>query len=288
MPAGASAIVGILASVTFVAIGAACAKGLVGSLAPAQVLWLRFAGFLAIMLVPTLLIDGRAALRPYRIDHQILRGILAAGAAWLIIASLQTISLAETMSIFYIYPVLTYALSVWLLGEESSALRWLSAGVGLLGVLVLVNLDGVRLGGGATLALPAALCTSARLVLHRHHVGRSGALTASLWERGIGFVIASLALPFVWQVPTAAAAGPIAGLILASVVAQLTLVFAIHAAPLGRLAPFLYFEILVALALDVALFGKTLDARLVVGIALIVSGGLIVSTGGRWPGRRSP
>ena len=281
MPSGAAAIVSILASVTFVAIGAAFAKALVGTLAPAEVLWLRFAGFLAIMAVPTLLVDGRAALRPYRIDHQILRGLLAAAAAYLIIAALGTISLAEALSIFYIYPVLTYALSVWFLGEESSAVRWISAAVGLLGVVVLVDLDSLTPGSGATLALLAALCTSTRLVLHRHHSGRGKILTASLWERGTGFLLATLALPFVWQTPGAAAAVPIAGLILASVAAQLTLVFAIHAAPLGRLAPFLYFEVLVALALDAMLFGKTVDLRLLAGIGLIVAGGLIVSTAGR-------
>ncbi len=282
MTSRAAATISILASVTFVAMGAFFAQSLLGSLVPAQILWIRFAGFVAIMLVPTVLADGKAVLRPYRLDHQILRGILAAAAAYLIIVSLETISLAEAMSIFYIYPVLTYALSVWFLGEESSTLRWICAAIGLLGVLVLIDARALTLASGYGLALAAACFTSVRLVLHRHHSGRGRMLSASLWERSVGLAVASLYVPFVWQTPSAAAAGPIAGLILASVAAQLTLVFAIHRSPLGVLAPFLYWEVLVALALDVALVGKPIDARLLLGIALIVGGGLMVSAGGRW------
>ena len=108
-------------------------------------------------------------------------------------------------------------------------------------------------------------------------------MVAAFWERGVGSVALTLTLPFAWAPINGASLGAVAGLILASVAAQLTLVYAISRAPLVRLAPFTYWEVLFALLLDVALIGTVPDPLAMIGMAVLVVSGFVatITRGGK-------
>ena len=276
-------VVAIVASVSFVAIGAYFAKRLLADLPANQVLWLRFVGYVVCLAPWTLMVSRHELVRPFRPDHQIYRGVLAVGIALFFLLGLRTVTVSQAVSIFYVYPILMCLGGIVFLGEDGSRRLWLSLGAALVGVLLIVRPHEPGFDPGLGFILLAALLVGARMVLHRHYAGRASPMVAAFWERGVGSVALTLTLPFAWAPISGASLGAVAGLTLASVAAQLTLVYAISRAPLVRLAPFTYWEVLFALLLDVALIGTVPDPLAMIGMAVLVVSGFVatITRGGK-------
>jgi drug/metabolite transporter (DMT)-like permease len=93
----------------------------------------------------------------------LLRAALGIAMLSLFAYGLQTLSLAEAYSIFFIAPAMITALSVWFLKETVNAARWIAIAVGMLGVLVVLRPSGagfLTVGGLAILASAAGYAVS--------------------------------------------------------------------------------------------------------------------------------
>lgn len=262
------------------ALSAYFAKLLFAELSSSQVLWLRFSGYVVMMVIPTVLLCGREVWRPYRPDLQVIRGLLAIGVAYTFLLALERMDLAETMVIFYVYPILAYFLGILFLGERSTLLNWGAAAAGFCGVLFIIRPDVGGVNAGAGFALLAAILVSVRMALYRQDLGKVSPLVAAFWERCIGMVALSIVVPFNWATISAEMAIPVLGLILTSIVAQVTLVYAISLASLGALAPLVYWEVIFALMLDITLLGASFGMATLIGIFIIVAAGITMSLGG--------
>ena len=94
----------------------------------------------------------------------LLRAALGIAMLALFAYGLQTLSLAEAYTIFFIAPALITALSVLLLGEHVHLARWAAIAVGMAGVLVVLRPSGAgffTLGGLAVLGAAAMYAVSA-------------------------------------------------------------------------------------------------------------------------------
>lgn len=90
-----------------------------------------------------------------RWSMHLLRAVLGIAMLALFAFGLQTLSLAEAYTIFFIAPALITALSVLFLKERVNLARWVAIGVGMAGVLVVLRPTGAgffTLGGLAVLA----------------------------------------------------------------------------------------------------------------------------------------
>jgi drug/metabolite transporter (DMT)-like permease len=103
-----------------------CAKWLVRTLPVAEVVWLRFATHVVLMLVLLLPRRGRALLRVRNPKLQLLRGAMLAAMTGLNFWALQYLQLAETGAIQFSVPILIALLSAWWLHERLDAQRWVA------------------------------------------------------------------------------------------------------------------------------------------------------------------
>jgi drug/metabolite transporter (DMT)-like permease len=207
------------------------------------------------------------------------RSLFGCAAIFLLFASLHDLPLAQAQALMFLSPVFTALLAGLLLNEQVNALRWLAAGLGLSGVLIMLAPKlAPGLGDlstfGTLLAAAAALSTSIAYMETRR-------LTANETSGAIAFyftlfcAIASLATaPFGWVTPNTAdlvllvMAGVIAG------IAQLALTLAIARAPVSLLASFEYLSLLWAAGFGILLFGERPTAVMLAGASLVIAAAL--------------
>src|SRR5471030_1344345 len=78
-------------------------------------------------------------LRPANLPLHLVRAVLGIVMLGTFVYAVRRLSMAETYSLFLCAPLLMTALSVPLLGESVPLRRWLTIGVGLCGVLIMLH-----------------------------------------------------------------------------------------------------------------------------------------------------
>jgi drug/metabolite transporter (DMT)-like permease len=237
--------------------------------APVFVGWTRYLIGGLILLPFAGHIDAFRLLTDWRIW---LRAVLQTLTIVCILTALKTEAIANVFGAFFVGPIISYALSVWLLREQGSALRIVLLCLGLLGVLLVV-----KPGFGMTAGLGWA-------VLSGTFYGCF--LTASRWLAPLGrpthilltqlLIGAALLTPFgLLNMPqvTGAIAGLIGWSALASMLGNLFLVFAYQRATASVLAPFVYVQLIGAAAYGVVFFGDVPDGLAAIGLLIIFISG---------------
>jgi len=93
----------------------------------------------------------------------------------------------------------------------------------------------------------------------------------------VGAVATSVTAPLFWVTPTASEAGLMLAIGLIAAIGHYLLIRAYERAPASLLAPFGYFEIIMAVVVGFVLFGDFPDLWTWVGIAVLVGSGLYIS-----------
>ncbi len=247
---------------------------------PLFVAWSRFV-LGSLIAVPLLRADTLRILRDWRIW---LRALLLTCGIVSIQTALVAAPVADVFAAFFVGPIVSYALSILLLGERGSPQRSALMVLGFLGVLLVVR-PGFDANAGLGFAVLAGVFYGAYLSASRWlaPLARPGSLLFSQL-----FISALLLTPFCWSSTTAdlllqqSPSGPFATLTLASAMFSMggnfLLLFAYARAPAAQLAPYVYFQLLGAVALGWAVFGDLPDALTWLGLGLIVSAGLASAT----------
>ena len=87
---------------------------------------------------------GYRALLPHRIRPQLLRAVLFLSTTLLIVTGLSLLPLAQMVTIVFSSPIFIAALAPIFLKEQVSTTRWLTIGIGFIGVLVILRPDHYR------------------------------------------------------------------------------------------------------------------------------------------------
>lgn len=223
---------------------------------------------------------GLVLLAPFVWDRAIL-GLLGDRRIWLrsavqtvtistILTALQTEPIANVFGAFFLGPLVSYVLSIWLLKEQGSLARILLLLLGLGGVFLVV-----KPGFGMTPGLGWALVSGCFYGMF---------LTASRWVQPLGkplhlllaqLIIGSLLLlPFgVAHIPNELPLGLMFWSATASMFGNLFLVFAYARAGASLLAPFVYLQLIGATAYGFLFFGNWPDPLAAIGIAVIFVSG---------------
>lgn len=273
-PLPLSAVAMMLAAMTLIPLGDTFGKLLATEhgVAPAFVGWSRMA-LGAALCFGWLAARGQApGLRLFRDPRLWLRGALISCGIFFILTALRTEPIANVFGAFFTGPILSYALSALLLGERTSRARTFLLLLGFAGVLLVV-----RPGFGMTPGLGFALLAG---------VFYGAYLTASRWLRTAappgGLLLSQLVAGAVLLAPFGLAALPhpsatVAWLTLgsasASMMGNLILILAYGRAEAGRLAPFVYFQLVAATGLGMLVFGAVPDALAAAGLALLCATG---------------
>jgi drug/metabolite transporter (DMT)-like permease len=255
----------------------AIAKHLSGHLPTVEVVWARFL-FYVIAIAPMALSKyGAAALRPQRPFLQIVRGLLFAGSAYAFFLAIARLPLADTMAVFFIYPLIILIASAVVLGERIGSVRWVMVAAGFGGALLVIrpSLDGISAGDG--FALLSGVGYAAGMMVTRRLAAHDPGLVTGVISALTGVVLYTFAMPFVWQAPSGldwlwmALMGGVAAL------GHYLLITAHRMATAAQLAPYGYAEIVSAIFFGLIVFGDWPGQIVWLGIAVIVASGIVVT-----------
>lgn len=237
---------------------------------PQFVAWSRFA--LGTLLLLPFLTRGEVRTR-YLFDWRIsFRGALIAGGILSILTALQAEPLPNVFAAFFVGPIVSYVLSILLLGERVSLMRSVLLGIGFIGVLLVVR-PGFGMTPGLGFAVLAGLFYGAYLVASRWLAGVAPPRTLLFSQLVTGSVLLTPFALIHWPEVSVAVSGLIALSAAASMAGNYLLVIAYGIAPATRLAPFVYFQLIAAVALGWLVFNDLPDAFAWAGIGLLVVSG---------------
>lgn len=272
-----------IAGFALLSVGDAVVKSMAGAWPPYAVAALRFS--IGAIVLSALLIaqEGAASFRPRKPWLQIVRGASLAIASVCFFSAIYIMPLAEAMAIGFLAPVLTQVLSVPLLGEKVRPSMWAVSLISLLGVAIILRPNLAELGLGALFPLVSAIFFALMMIANRASAGQGSALSMQVFVAAIcapilivlctGIKLSGIpALDFGW---------PSWDVVLRCFVVAGTASTAHWLAYIGlskagasQVAPAIYVQMLVAIALGWWWFGDRPDAFTIGGASLIIGAGL--------------
>lgn len=190
-------------------------------------------------------------------------------------SALMLLPLAEAITLSFIAPLFSVALSALFLGERVGRHRWTAVALGLAGVMVVMQPGGTRLNPvGLALAVLAALGVAGVTITLRQ-IGRTERTpTIVLWFTCLSMLGTGLFLPVYGQAHDGATWAILVGLGLAGGIGQLFLTSSLRFAPVPVVVPFDYSQLLWAVLLGWLLWDMHPAATTWLGAAIIVGSGL--------------
>jgi drug/metabolite transporter (DMT)-like permease len=271
---GTGKAIGALILATAVFAGAdVAAKLLTQSMSTLQVGWFRYIVFAAAVTPLVMTAHGRKRLQTTMLRLQIGRGVALAVSTLLFIGSVAFLPVAEATAINFIAPIFIIGFAIAFIGEKVTVSRWIAAGLGLVGVVIIVQPGTDAFQPAVLLPLAAALCWAGAAVGTRHMRGDSP-LTTMIYTAMTGLLVMSLIVGFVWKTPTPLelALGVAGGIL--STIGHWMLIVSYSKAPASMLAPFHYVQLIFAALFGYLAFGDVPDLATIVGSGVIVAGGV--------------
>lgn len=228
-------------------------------------------------------VEGRAGFALPKPWLQIGRGGAVGLATICFFMGVMALPLADATAIQFTSPMLTGLLSMLVLRERAPKAVWGATILAFIGVLIVLRPNLLTQGPAALWPLGAAFGMAWLMILNRKSAGLGSALAMQL-------LLAAMAAPmliaaatmlhlsgipdFIVPPPTTAVVLKCALVALTATTGHLLIYSATTRATAAVVAPMTYVQLIVAAALGWAWFGNPPDAAMLVGAALIISGGL--------------
>lgn len=273
-----------LAGIGFVVLATACfasldttTKHVTGNGFPVLVaLWFRYAIQALITTVMVWPRQGAGVLRTANPGRQVLRGVLLFASSVLAFYSLKYLPVGEFTAIMLLTPLLITLLAAWMLHERVRALRWWLVLGGFAGTLVIIRPGAHSLGWITLLPLGLVVLSAAFQLLTSRMARTENLMTMHFYTGWVGTLLASAALPLVWEMPPNASVW--LQLILMGLLGSIghaLLIKAYMLAPTGTLMPYMYTQIGFGVLGGWLVFGHVPDGWAWVGMALIALCGVL-------------
>lgn len=211
-------------------------------------------------------------IRTERLGGHALRNVVHFTGQNLWFWALTLIPLAQLIAIEFTSPLWVILLSPLLLGERITGARALAAGLGFVGILIVVRPDFNALNIGVLAAAGAAICFAATNIATKRLSRDVTILSILFWLTVMQFVFGATLAAWDGQIawPTAATAPWLVVIGVTGVLAHLCLTSALRMAPATFVMPIDFTRLpLMALA-GALLYQEQIEALLFVGAALIL------------------
>ncbi len=207
----------------------------------------------------------------------IIRTTCGAVGVTLMFASVAFIPLSDATAISFLNPVFAMAFAVFLLGEKIGPIRWSAAGIALIGAFILLRPGSGAIAAGALLALGAALILGLEVIFIKRLSRLERPFQILLVNNAIGLCIASLAVIAVWEMPTPAQWGALAGVGILMALAQTCFLNSVARADASFVVPFSYGTLLFAALYDALVFNVIPDGISFLGAGIIIAGAAMLA-----------
>jgi len=216
----------------------------------------------------------RATARTDQLGLQILRGVLLAGEIVVAVYGFTILGLIESQAVFICYPLLVAALSGPVLGESVGWRRWTAIGLGLIGVMIILQPGAGVFNPAAVIPFVSALMFAVYGLLTRYAARRDSTATSFFWTGIAGAVVLTAVGMWFWE-PMVGRDWLWMGLLCVSGVAgHWLLIKCYEVAEASAVQPFAYFHLIWAAFLGVWVFGEVIRDNVVIGAAIIMAAGL--------------
>lgn len=254
------------------------AKYLVTSgLAAPFITWVRFAVHAVIVILLFKAWSLPERLVPKSWSQQVLRAIFMFCSTIFNFLALQSLQLAETVSINFVSPMVITALAGPLLGEWAGWRRWLAVGVGFVGVLVITRPGFGGFGIGHVYSLCAMLSSSFYSIMTRSMGAKETPESLIFYSAIVPVILLFPLVPGTASMPGDALSWVILlGLGVFGGFGHWLLIKAYRQATAISLAPYPYLQMVWMIMLGWLVFGQFPNRWTLAGAAIIVASGLYI------------
>jgi len=208
---------------------------------------------------------------------QFFRGLTLFCANVLFFYSISIISMAKALTLAFVAPLITTALSPIFLGEKVGFRRWTAVIIGFLGSLIVIRPGFIEFNLASIAALGTGFFYGIYLIITRKlHTSDSPLLTLLL-TGVVGAIIGSFIVPVVWVNPTFNQWSLLALMGIFACLGHLFLILSLKYADASKLAPFGYFEIITNVILGYYFFSDFPNYWTWFGLSIIISSGVYIS-----------
>lgn len=228
-----------------------------------------------LFLLPAAWRDGWRSMRTQVVGLHLLRAVMGTGCWYALFFAISQIPLANATLLTYSAP-LWMPLIAWAVTRvRVAAATWLGAGVGFVGVLLVLQPQGRGFSAGELSALAGALLLAVAMMSVRW-LGRTEPALRILFYYFLLSTVLSVPIALAdWQ-PTEPAAWPwLVGLGLTQLLSQILIVAAYRYASAEKLGPFIYTVIVFTAVIDWIVWGHRPTLFTYLGMALVIGGGLL-------------
>jgi len=208
---------------------------------------------------------------------QISRGLTLFFANVLFFYSISVISMAKALTLAFVAPLITTALSPTFLGEKVGFRRWSAVIIGFVGSLIVIRPGFIEFNLASIAALGTGFFYGIYLIITRKLHSSDSPLLTLLLTGVVGAAVASFLVPIVWINPTFNQWSLLALMGIFACLGHLFLILSLKYADASKLAPFGYFEIVTNVILGYYFFGDFPQYWTWVGLAIIVCSGIYIS-----------
>ena len=207
---------------------------------------------------------------------QILRGITLLSANICFFYSISIISMAKALTLAFIAPLVTTALSTIILGENVGIKRWSAVIVGFTGSLVVIRPGLIEFNLATLAALGTGFFYGVYLIITRKLHTVDNPLLTLLITGVVGAIISTLFVPIIWINLSQSQWLWLALMGIFACLGHLLLIYSLRYADASKLAPFGYFEIVTTIILGYYFFQDFPDIWTFAGLFIIISSGVYV------------
>ena len=208
---------------------------------------------------------------------QIFRGLTLFFANVLFFYSISVISMAKALTLAFVAPLITTALSPFILGEKVGFRRWSAVIVGFIGSLIVIRPGFIDFNLASIAALGTGCFYGIYLIITRKLHSSDSPLLTLLLTGVVGLVFGSFLVPVVWINPTFNQWSLLALMGLFACLGHLFLILSLKYADASKLAPLGYFEIVTNIILGYYFFMDLPDKWTFLGLFIIISSGLYIT-----------
>ena len=207
---------------------------------------------------------------------QILRGLTLFSANICFFYSISIISMAKALTLAFIAPLVTTALSPIFLDERVGVKRWIAVVIGFIGSLVVIRPGIIEFNLATVAALGTGCFYGVYLIITRKLHSTDNPLLTLLITGIVGATVSSLLVPIVWINPTNMQWLWLSIMGIFACLGHILLIYSLKYADASKLAPFGYFEIITNIILGYFFFKDFPDIWTFLGLAIIISSGFYI------------
>ena len=241
-----------------------------------QIIWARYFFMVLITLPLYLILSKKKFFFPKNLPIQLLRSIFLFLTTLCFFYSISVLSLAEALTLAFVYPMITTLLSSIILKEKVGRRRWIAVFFGFIGALVVLRpgFDMINLASFAGLGTGIAY---AFYVISTKKLSSDSPFLTLTFSGLVGAIIISLFVPIVWITPSYQQWIIMIALAAFGTLGHFFLILSLKFADASKLAPLGYFEIVTNIIIGYYFFGDFPDFWIWLGLLIIISSGVYIS-----------